>query len=201
MLPLPNQPIPYNLFLKDRRFEEFTNDIYKQDINAGEFGNQFDDITLLNGTHEQGRDCVLHKNGHNVGVVQCKLLSISLTKPTSVKEIIKFCLYSILHPEFIHDRSTFEYHFVCPNGFNNTTILFLKDFKNQVLKEVKLDEWIKDVIKKNSSLQLINLDNSKEQLYDILSSITVKPIIGNDLDLKFSKAHNQNLHNKYFKIS
>ena len=199
MLPLPNQPIPYNLFLKDRRFEEFTNDIYKQDINAGEFGNQFDDITLLNGTHEQGRDCVLHKNGHNVGVVQCKLLSISLTKPTSVKEIIKFCLYSILHPEFIHDRSTFEYHFVCPNGFNNTTILFLKDFKNQVLKEVKLDEWIKDVIKKNSSLQLINLDNSKEQLYDILSSITVKPIIGNDLDLKFSKAHNQNLHNKYFK--
>lgn len=198
MSPLANQPIPYNLFLNDRRFEEFTNDIYKQDIDAGEFGNQFDDITLLNGTHEQGRDCVLHKNGHNVGVVQCKLLSISLTKPTSVKEIIKFCLYSILNTEFIHDRSTFEYHFVCPKGFNNTTILFLKDFKNQILNEVKLDEWIKAVIKNNSSLQVINFEDSKERLYDILSSITVKPIIGNDLDRRFSKAHNQNLYNKYF---
>lgn len=100
---LSNQPIIYHLHLDDRRFEEFVRDLYYQDIQEKIVNNKFDDVVLLSGNKEQGRDCVLYKNGNSVGVVQCKLYDKVLTKPECAREIIKFCLYSIIHADFIFD--------------------------------------------------------------------------------------------------
>lgn len=85
---LSNQPIIYHLHLDDRRFEEFVRDLYYQDIQEKIVNNKFDDVVLLSGNKEQGRDCVLYKNGNSVGVVQCKLYDKVLTKPECAREII-----------------------------------------------------------------------------------------------------------------
>ncbi|MFT3739585.1 MAG: ATP-binding protein [Breznakibacter sp.] len=197
---LSNQPIPYHLHLNDRRFEEFVRDLYCQDIQQGIFGNEFDDITLLDGIREQGRDCILHKNGNNVGVIQCKRYKNGLNKPESAKEIIKFCLYSILHPNFIYDINTFEYHFVCSNGFSNPAVLFLKSFSDEILQEEDLEKWINQVIQDNKTLGRIDFDQIKNQLYGVLSNINIIPIIGTELDRRLSLEHNKNLYDKYFEV-
>ena len=199
MMPLlPNKSIPYHLHLDDRRFEEFVRDLYYQDIQEGIFGNKFDDVVLLSGNKEQGRGCILYKNGNSVGVIQCKRYDKSLTKPESAREIIKFCLYSIIYPDFIFDINTFEYHFVGSSGFNNHATPFLKNFSNKILQEVELDNWINQVIQENKTLEIIDITQIKSQLYDILSNITIIPIIGTELDRKLSHEHNKNLYNKYF---
>ena len=197
---LSNQPIIYHSCLDDRRFEEFINDLYLQDLNEGNYGNKFDDVTVLSGVREQGRDCVLHKNGNNVGVIQCKLYNRPLDKPESTKEIIKFCLYSILNPDFIFDKDTFEYHFVSSCGFNDTAHLYLKNFSSQIIKEEKLDNWIKEVIQKNKTLTQVRFDDIKAQILDILCSIKIIPVIGNELDRRLSFEHNENLLSKYFEV-
>ena len=70
---LSNQPIIYHLHLDDRRFEEFVRDLYYQDIQEKIVNNKFDDVVLLSGNKEQGRDCVLYKNGNSVGMSQSEL--------------------------------------------------------------------------------------------------------------------------------
>ncbi len=197
---LPNKPIAYHTSLDDRRFEEFVKDLYHQDIQEGLFGNKFDAITLLDGIKEQGRDCVLHKKGKNVGVIQCKRYKSSLNKPESSREIIKFCLYSIIYPEFISDIDSFEYHFVCSSYFNNPTALFLQNFSAEILQEKDLEGWINQVIQENKTLANIDLTKIKSPLYEILSNINIIPIIGTDLDRKLSLAHNKNLYAEYFEV-
>jgi len=195
---LANQPIAYHLVLNDRRFEEFVKDIYCQDIQNKVFGDKFDSVELLDGNKEQGRDCILYRNGNSVGVIQCKRYNQSLTKPQSAREIIKFCLYSIINPYFIPDINTFEYHFVGSSGFNNQAIQFLKNFPNRILQEADLEKWINKIIQENKTLSTIDLTEVKNQLYGILSSIKIIPIIGTELDRRLSYEHNKNLNSKYF---
>lgn len=195
---LSNQPIIYHLHLDDRRFEEFVRDLYYQDIQEKIVNNKFDDVVLLSGNKEQGRDCVLYKNGNSVGVVQCKLYDKVLTKPECAREIIKFCLYSIIHADFIFDINTFEYHFVASSGFNNQATPFLKNFPNEILQESELENWINKVIQENKTLSVIDLTKVKNQLYGILSSIKITPIIGIELDRRLSYEYNKNLISKYF---
>lgn len=195
---LSNQPIAYHDYLDNRRFEKFVRDLYFQDIQEKIYDDKFDDVVQLSGIKEQGRDCVLYKNGNSVGVIQCKLYNKSLTKPESAKEIIKFCLYSILHPDFIFDINTFEYHFVASSGFNNQAIPLLKNFSNKILKEAELENWINKVIQENKTLGVINHSEMKNQLYDILSNIKIIPIIGTELDRRLSFEHNKNLYSLFF---
>lgn len=197
---LPNHSIAYHLLLDDRRFEEFVRDLYFQDIQAKVFDDQFDNVQLLSGNKEQGRDCVLYKNGNSAGVIQCKRYDRALTKPESAKEIIKFCLYSVKYADFIFDINTFEYHFVASSGFNNQAMPLLNNFPEKITQETELSSWIDKVIHEYKTLDEIDPYTIKQKLYDILFNIKIIPIDGTELDRKLSCEHNKNLCSKYFEV-
>jgi len=70
-LAIANKGFPYNDIADSRRFEELLYSIYKTKIENNSFG-QFDDISLMTGIRDQGRDCVLIRNGKQHGLIQCK---------------------------------------------------------------------------------------------------------------------------------
>src|SRR5687768_331151 len=94
-IPLANQGYPYNSIPSDRRFEELIYSIYKKKIeNDRTWKELYDDIALMQGVGEKGRDCVLYKNGIITGIIQCKKYDTRISKPDCAKEILKFVLYS-----------------------------------------------------------------------------------------------------------
>lgn len=86
---------PYSQLPNSRSFEELLFLLFKQEIDQGEWKNQFDAVDLMQGVREKGRDCVLRFKGAAVGLIQCKHSKNSngrLGKNDCLKEIIKFLL-------------------------------------------------------------------------------------------------------------
>lgn len=117
----PNQPFPYSLLPNDRRFEELIYSIFKQEIDNNNLP-PFDNIHILKGIKDQGRDCSLHTKGKNTGLIQCKWYANRLENPECIKEIIKFILYYIIDNSLISDLSDFIYYFIAANGFNDDSL-------------------------------------------------------------------------------
>lgn len=86
------------------------------------------------------------------------------------------------------------------SGFNNQATPFLKNFPNEILQESELENWINKVIQENKTLSVIDLTKVKNQLYGILSSIKITPIIGIELDRRLSYEYNKNLISKYLRL-
>src|SRR5690554_5091316 len=92
-----NEPFPYNQISDSRRFEELVYSLYKIKIEHREF-NVFDDIVLMTGVRESGRDCVLYVKGKPYGLIQCKQYQNNLSKNLLGEEITRFALYSLANP-------------------------------------------------------------------------------------------------------
>ena len=68
--------------LTDRQFEILLYLLFKTDVEKGKFEGKFDDVSLMTGVGERGRDCELYYRGDKVGLVQCKH-SINPTSDTT----------------------------------------------------------------------------------------------------------------------
>ena len=99
--------LPFN-DLSDRDFEILIYQLIRERIkNSHEI--RFDDIALMQGVGEQGRDCCLYKDGQVAGVAQCKKYKERLTKPSVIKEILKFLMYSIVDNTIFPDDISVSY--------------------------------------------------------------------------------------------
>ncbi|MCD8179646.1 MAG: hypothetical protein LUE98_20495 [Tannerellaceae bacterium] len=187
--------------MDDRRFEQYVTDLYKQEIENNKFTGRYDEVLLMPGVGEQGRDCVLKKEGKTYGIIQCKCYNRNLELPECTKEIVKFCLYAILRPEMIFDRTVFEYYLISSNGFSTTAIDSLPDFKGLISSEKKLEGWVRQVIEENKTLkEQFTFEDIQAELYDILTSIKIILVDGNELDRLLSFSYNTNLQEKYFDV-
>jgi len=52
--------------LDDRWFEELTCWIYLEEIETGIWKDKYDDIRLMSGVRDDGKDCVLYKNSFKI---------------------------------------------------------------------------------------------------------------------------------------
>lgn len=179
-IPYEGKSFPYNMVADDRRFEELVYSIYRARIDAGTLLN-YDDIGLMSGVRDEGRDCVLYKSGKIVGLIQCKQIDKSLTPELVGKEITKFALYSILHPELIYDRSKFEYIISVSKGFTNDCHKFIDDFSAGISEEPRLSRWITEHLKQPALLPLQSTIKHEEVL-DILIKIKITKVQPPDLD-------------------
>lgn len=107
---LPNKGYPYSA-LNDRRFEELLYSIGKLRLEK-DWKGKYDEINLLQGVRERGRDCSLHLDGKSLGLIQCKHSidsGIRISRPECAREIIKFVLHYLLDKRLIHDPKKFTY--------------------------------------------------------------------------------------------
>ncbi|MDW7692498.1 AAA family ATPase [Flammeovirgaceae bacterium SG7u.111] len=181
---LPNKGYPYS-DLDDRRFEELLYSIGKLRIEKGDWHRQFDEINLLQGVRERGRDCSLHLDGKSLGLIQCKH-SIHddrrIARPECAKEIIKFVLHYQIDNSLIHDPKNFTYYFTVSFGFSEPALKLLTDFNNEIANQTKLKDWTEEVIRNNEELKHLQYTNIEPNLKAVLKTITVKKIIPQDLN-------------------
>ncbi|QHL87951.1 AAA family ATPase [Nibribacter ruber] len=198
----PNRGYPYS-GLDDRRFEELLYSVGKLRIEKGDWKGQFDEINLLQGVRERGRDCSLHLNGKSLGLIQCKHSIDSgnrINRPECAREIIKFVLHSLLDKQLIHDPKNFTYWFAVSYGFNEKAKDLLDDFNNEILKQIELKDWTETVINANEELKHLKYSDIQSDLRTVLASITIKKIIPQDLDTLLNTDGFQSIIKTFFEV-
>ena len=178
-----NSGYPYNQ-LDDRQFEVLVYYVFSEEIKQGKLV-RFDNIALMQGVGEQGRDCVLYKSGQVVGIIQCKKYNSRISKPAVLKEILKFLLYYIKNPKLMNDLRNFVYYIVASGEFAGTSIELLNNFNKAVMSE-PIAELTANVIKSYKALNDLQYDDIAEELNKFLAQIEVKYLTSIDLDLKVS---------------
>jgi len=179
---LSNQPFSYNNLPSPRRFEELLYGIFNLKIQL-KILEDFDDINLMSGVRDKGRDCNLIKGGRSYGLIQCKQYAKNYAKNDLGPEIVRFVLYSLADRDnnLVADYDDFTYYIAVSTGFTDDCLAFIDDFSNNITKEAKLNEWI------DKNLEMPTLLSLKDNFdYDhfksLLSKIKVKKIIPQDLD-------------------
>lgn len=182
LLPVENQSFPYRMIANPRRFEELLYSIYKLKIERNEL-KDYDDVSLMSGIAEQGRDVVLLRNGKSYGVIQCKKYEKNLSKAEFGREITKLVLYSLLDDRIIHDSNDFVYYIAVAKDFVADCRVLIDNFNDLILKEPDLDSWLSENLKM-PTLQELKLKDYGKEARDILSKIKVKKIVPQDLDFE-----------------
>lgn len=198
---LPNKGYPYSA-LDDRRFEELLYSIGRLRIEK-DWKGQYDEINLLQGVRERGRDCSLHLNGKSLGIIQCKHSIDSgnrISRPECAREIIKFVLHYILDKRLIHDPKNFTYWFAVSYGFNEKAKDLLDDFNNEILKQAELKEWTEAVIIANEELKHLKYTDIESDLKKVLASITIKKVIPQELDTLLNTDGFQSIIKTFFEV-
>lgn len=178
--PLANKSFPYNDLADDRRFEEILYNLVGAKIKAGTFEG-FDNISLMSGVREKGRDCALLRAGKNYGLIQCKKYKNNLSKQVLGEEITKFVMYSLLVPGLIADRNDFSYYIAVSTGFVLECSDFIDDFNTLIAEEKELKSWIAKNLR-HPTLAPLELDNIESDIQDILTKIKLLKILPQDLD-------------------
>jgi hypothetical protein len=197
--PMANKSLPYNLLADSRRFEELLFSVYESEIKYDGF-NDFDDINLMSGIRDRGRDCVLLKKGKNCGLIQCKKYAGAYSKEDFGMEITKFALYSLVDTTLIYDANDFIYYIAVSTGFVLGCNQFIDDFNNLILTDKALDKWISKNLEK-SELSVLNLKERRTEVLDILTKIKVRRIIPVTLDSLLFKQHNAHLLPLFFQVT
>lgn len=176
----PNQSLPYNYLASSRRFEELLYAIFYIKIQNRLIGD-FDDINLMSGVRDKGRDCNLIRGGYSYGLIQCKQYSSNYNKNQFGSEIVRFVLYSLLDDRLIADYCDFTYYIAVSNGFSDDCSSFIDNFSHNISIENNLNEWI-DKNLEMPTLKVLKDDFDYQSFKNIISKIKVKKIIPQDLD-------------------
>lgn len=78
-LSFPNQQFSYNNLPSPRRFEELLYGIFDLKIQS-KILEDFDDVNLMSGVRDKGRDCNLIRGGRSYGLIQCKQYAKNYSK-------------------------------------------------------------------------------------------------------------------------
>lgn len=194
--PLAGKSFPYN-DLDHRRFEELLYSIYRPKLNSTEF--PFDNISLMSGVRDQGRDCALRKNGTNTGVIQCKKYKSPLNKKQFAEEVTKYILYSLIDKQLLPDADNFCYYIAVSSGFSLECSNFIDDFNRLAPIDADLHKWIAKNIK-NPTIASLEIQNVNPLVSEIFSKIKVQKIIPQDLDIMLSQTHGMTLIPLFFNI-
>lgn len=201
-IPLPGLGYPYNSIASDRRFEELIYSIYKKKIENDRIWKElYDDIALMQGVGEKGRDCVLYKNGTVTGVIQCKKYDDRISKRDCAKEILKFVLYSFFDNAVLPDANNLIYYFVVSEGFSGPASDYLDKFNEEIIKDAELETWFHELkVKYKASLGTLDYNTILTALLKKLAAIKVRKVIPQDLDLELSTNYTKEIIPVFFDV-
>lgn len=186
--------------LGDREFELLSYLLVSSELKKSEFLN-FDNISLMQGVAERGRDCVLYNNSKIVGLVQCKKYNGRLTKPQTIKEIMKFILFSILDKTILPDPNNFEYNLYVSNDLNGVTIELLSSFNDRIKDEFtngNIEKYTDDLINEYESFKSFKGNIPLQEIQNLLT--TIKVTYQNGIDLTSRILNNSNVLSMFFNI-
>jgi len=178
--------------LGDREFELLSYLLVQQEINESKHPN-VTSVSLMQGVSERGRDCVLYKNGVVSGLIQCKKYKARLSRPQTIKEILKFLLFSTLDDSLLRDPDNFEYKLYVSNDFAEPTIAFIHSFETEVEKEISegnIDKYIDEIINEYESFSSYKENRPKDRTKEILRKIKLTSSNATDLSSRIYRQDN-----------
>ncbi|MEZ9365757.1 hypothetical protein AB4167_14600 [Vibrio sp. 10N.286.49.E11] len=193
-----NTNLPLNQ-LSDRDFEILTYHLLKAEINNGEHKG-YSDIILMPGVGERGRDCVIYSNEKVVAVVQCKKYSSKITKPSFLRELIKFLLHLTIDDKLFFGDNV-KYLFYVSSSLNEPTLSITKQFKTGIAKEIdsgEVDKFVKQVVSEYESFQGYVDNEPYEEIARLLKKTTVQVCDGVDLTQRIKLK--QNIMKTFFEV-
>lgn len=134
--------------LSDREFELLSYLLVQKEINKGK-EMEFTSIALMQGVGERGRDCILYKNSSLSGLIQCKNTKANLTRPATIKEIVKFILFSMLDSSIMPSPEHFHYKLYVAKDLTENALILINSHFNEIDIEInngKFSDYINGVV-------------------------------------------------------
>lgn len=200
--PLVNENADFPIASIDhRRFEKLVYWIYKKEIEIGTWKGLFDDIQLMSGVSDGGKDCALFSGGKMIGVIQCKHSEKDtlLAKPAFYKEVLKFCLYHI-KLKVIPDVKNFTYYIASSSGFNDECTKLINNFNTEAVAETKLKLWTENVIKNYASIGDLIYEDIETDLKNLLTELKIKSISEHEINIVLNQAYQIDAQKAFFSI-
>ncbi|OMP74886.1 ATP-binding protein [[Flexibacter] sp. ATCC 35208] len=181
---LTASPYPYSHLQSDRRFEHLVFSIFKVRVEKDALlREKFDQVQIMNGVGEQGRDGVLLKHGKIRGAIQCKKHKGNVGATECITEILKFVLYSLINSDLIPDAKDFTYYFVVSHGFTNPASDYLHGFNQRIVVDKDLEKYFITLTTKYKSLSELKYAEKYAQLIDILAQMKIVRVTPEELDI------------------
>jgi len=174
--------------LGDREFEMLVYSLIEARIQGGDYTN-FDRVVLMKGVGERGRDCLLYRQGHVAGLVQCKKLQKKISRPEVMEEIIKFLMFTLCEDDLMPSPEVFEYHLYASGGFFETAVTLLSSFSLESRVEFEsgsVARTIQNLKERYATFRAYDEQATLEHVGRALGVLTVKSYSGVDLNLSLA---------------
>ncbi|MFP7368582.1 HD domain-containing protein [Bacillus safensis] len=168
--------------LQPRDFERLLYCLFRKKI-LNSSTKDFNDIQLMQGVGERGRDSLLLKEGESVGLIQCKRYKNNIDVSEVGKEIIKFIIYYTQDNSLISNVNNFTYIFAVSYGFSEKALNFINSLSSNTYNKEQVEVWAKEIITKTTSLNTVRFEVIKDILFQTLNKFNFKKIIPDDLNL------------------
>lgn len=181
------QLLPLN-DLGDREFEILVYSLIGEQIKNNDYAG-FDQIVLMKGVGERGRDCVLYSQGQVSGLVQCKKLQRKMSPKDVMEEIIKFLMFVLFEKELMPSPASFEYHLYASGGYSEPTLKLLSSFHVESKKELESGNAlriIQDLKEKYATFKSCENENVLAHVGSALDIIKVKYYAGLDIEISLA---------------
>ena len=186
--------------LGDREFELLSYLLVKEEINDSKHGN-FDNISLMQGVSERGRDCVLYNQSKVAGLIQCKKYTGRLTKPQALKEIIKFLLFATLDKPLLPDPDNFEYKLYVSNDLTEPAITLINEYADKISDEINngvIDQYIQEIVHEYESFATYTKEPPSDTVKSQLKKIKIS--YSNATELSSRTYSNDKLLSLFFNV-
>ncbi|ROL94870.1 hypothetical protein BK636_01295 [Pseudomonas chlororaphis] len=192
--------LPYTE-LSDRDFENLIYCLMRAETESIPSAD-FDDVALMQGVGEKGRDCVLYQNGRIVGAVQCKNLKVRMTRPAVIKELIKFLLFALLDNQIMPNPKGFKYHLYVPGGLTGPAISLVSGFAEEIEREVSNGDLLQHLVTVASEFESFECFVDKpplDKICETLRGLNFKAFEGADINNRLSQ--NNGVLSSFFQVS
>lgn len=186
--------------LGDREFELLSYLLVQDEIRGAKYAN-LDNIALMQGVSERGRDCVLYNHGEVAGLIQCKKYTGRLTKPQALKEIIKFLLFSTLDDSLLPNPDNFEYKLYVSNDLTEPAITLFNEYATKISDEISdgtIDQYVKEIVDEYESFSIYKESISADSIKSLLPKISVS--YSNATELSARTYSNDKLLSLFFNV-
>lgn len=186
--------------LGDREFELLSYLLVQEEIRASKHAN-LDNIALMQGVSERGRDCVLYNQGEVAGLIQCKKYTGRLTKPQALKEIVKFLLFATLDDSLLPNPDNFEYKLYVSNDLTEPAITLINEYATKISDEISggtIDQYAREIVDEYESFTIYKESIPTDSIKSLLRRINVS--YSNATELSARTYGNDKLLSLFFNV-
>lgn len=186
--------------LSDRDFELLAYLLLKEELNDNP-NPDFSSISLMQGVSERGRDCVLYKNNIASGLVQCKKEKGRISRPKTIKEIIKFLLFAKLDKRLMPDAESFEYKYYVADDLAETTLSLFQSHPHEIQIEIdsgKFHDYVIQVVNEYESFATLRKNPPSNEISEQFKKIKIT--YSNAVDLTSRIYNKASLLQQFFKV-